>query len=216
MKKLVDGCTECLKAKHPTVRYGKLPPKTVEVWPWFEIAVDSIGPYGSQKFRALSIIDTATRLMELLPVINPDSAEAAYLVDRHWLCRYPKPVRFIHDGGSEFKREFAELLESYGIESVPTTTRNPQANAVIERVHRVIGEKMRTQEITTSEEWESFLHNTTFAARGSNHSMLKASPAQLAFGRDMFVDLAHKTDWEAEHLRKVQLVRLHNERENRG
>ncbi|EGZ08744.1 hypothetical protein PHYSODRAFT_524555, partial [Phytophthora sojae] len=188
VKKLVDGCTECLKAKHPTVRYGKLPPKTVEVWPWFEIAVDSIGPYGSQKFRALSIIDTATRLMELLPVINPDSAEAAYLVDRHWLCRYPKPVRFIHDGGSEFKRE----------------------------VHRVIGEKMRTQEITTSEEWESFLHNTTFAARGSNHSMLKASPAQLAFGRDMFVDLAHKTDWEAEHLRKVQLVRLHNERENRG
>ncbi|GMF46035.1 unnamed protein product [Phytophthora fragariaefolia] len=192
----------CLKAKHPTVRYGKLLPKTLEVWSWFEIAVNSIGPYGPQKFRALSIIDTATRLMELLPVINPISTEAAYLVDRHWLCRYPRPVRCIHDSESEFKREFAERLESYGIESVPTATCNPQANAVIKLVHRVIGEKMRTQEITTSEEWENFLHNTTVAARASNHSMLKASPVQLAFGRDMLVDLEHKADWETEHLRK--------------
>ncbi|KAE8892938.1 hypothetical protein PF003_g23042 [Phytophthora fragariae] len=214
--KLVDNCIVCLKAKHPTTRFGKLPPKSVEVRPWFEIAVDSIGPYGKKRFSALTIIDTATRLIEILPTIDATSMEAAYLMDRYWFARYPRPTRCIHDGGSEFKKEFAELLDSYGVESVPTTTRNPQANAVIERVHRVICEKMRTKDIQTQADWADFLNNTMFAMRTSNHSMLKASPAQLAFGRDMLVDVAHTTDWTAEHRRKVEQERAHNERENQG
>lgn len=216
VRKLTDNCLACLKAKHPTTRYGKLPPKSVEVWPWFEIAVDSIGPYGRKGFRALTIIDTTTRLIEILPATDATSMEAAYLMDRYWFARYPRPTRCIHDGGSEFKREFAELLESYGVERVVTTTRNPQANSVIERVHRVIGEKMRTKSINTQDEWANFLNDTMFAMRASNHSMLKASPAQLAFGRDMLVDIAHETDWQAEHQRKVNQVRAHNARENQG
>lgn len=216
IRKFVDKCITCLKAKHPTTRYGLLPPKTVEVWPWYEIAVDSIGPYGKKGFRALTIIDTSTRLVEILPALDATSAEAAYLMDRYWFARYPRPARCVHDGGSEFKMEFAELLDSYGVERIVTTTRNPQANAVIERVHRVIGEKMRTKSITTADDWANFLNNTMFAMRASNHSMLKASPAQLAFGRDMLVDMAHKTNWAAEHQRKVDQVRAHNKRENQG
>ncbi|OWZ10035.1 Pol Polyprotein [Phytophthora megakarya] len=194
VRDLVDNCTVCLKAKHPTIKYGKVPPKSVEVWPWYEIAVDSIGPYGRKGFRALTIIDTSTRLIEILPALDATSNEAAYLLDRYWFARYPRPVRCIYDGGSEFKSEFAELLD----------------------IHRVIGEKMRTQELSTQEEWADFLNNTMFALRASNHSMLKASPAQLAFGRDMLVDIAHQTDWKAEHQRKVDQVRTHNERENKG
>ncbi|KAE9335414.1 hypothetical protein PF008_g13507 [Phytophthora fragariae] len=137
-------------------------------------------------------------------------------MDLYWLGRHPRPARCIHDGGSEFIREFVELLDSYGIESLPTTTRNPQANAVIERVHRVIGEKMRTKDIQTQGDWADFLNNTVVAIRTSNHSMLKASPAQPAFSRDMLVDVAHTTDWTAEHRRKVEQVRAHNECENQG
>ncbi|ETL46470.1 hypothetical protein L916_03636, partial [Phytophthora nicotianae] len=38
-------------------------------------------------------------------------------------------MRCIFDAGSEFKKEFQELLDSYGSEHAPTTVRNPQANA---------------------------------------------------------------------------------------
>ncbi|OWZ16093.1 Pol Polyprotein [Phytophthora megakarya] len=186
--KLVDACLACSKAKHPTVRYGKLPAKKAIAWPWYEIAVDSIGPYGKQKFRALTIIDTSTRLIEILPALDGTSAEAAYLLDRHWLNRYPRPMRCIFDAGSEFKKEFQELLDSYGIEHAPTTVRNPQANAVIERVHRVIGDKLRTKTLQTAADWKQFLNNTTFALRSAHHSMMNASPAQRAFGRDIAAD----------------------------
>lgn len=212
--KLVDACLACSKAKHSTVRYGKLPAKKAIAWPWFEIAVDSIGPYGKQKFRALTIIDTSTRLIEILPALDGSSAEAAFLLDRHWLNRYPRPMRCIYDAGSEFKKEFQELLDSYGIEHAATTVRNPQANAVIERVHRVIGDKMRTKTLQTAEDWAQFLNNTTFALRAAHHSMTNASPAQQAFGRDMFMDMKHQTDWVEEHRRKAAQIKKNNDREN--
>ncbi|KAE9043198.1 hypothetical protein PR002_g3477 [Phytophthora rubi] len=132
-------------SKHPTVKYGKLPLTTVTVHPWYEVVIDSISPFGKQQFRGVTIIDTSTRLCELHPAIDASSDEAAYIFDRYWLCRYPRPTRIIYDQGTEFKKEFVELLESYVIAMVPTTTRNPQANGVIERLHRVIGDKMRTQ-----------------------------------------------------------------------
>ncbi|KAG3078613.1 hypothetical protein PI125_g20932 [Phytophthora idaei] len=211
---LVEACVLCSKAKHPTVRYGKLPAKKAIAWPWYEIAVDSIGPYGKQKYRALTIIDTSTRLIEVLPAQDGSSAEAAFLLDRHWLNRYPRPVRCIYDDGSEFKKEFHELLDSYGIEHAPTTVCNPQANAVIERVYRVIGDKMRTKTIKTTDDWEQFLNNNTFALRTAHHSMTNASPSQQAFGRDMIFDMKHETNWVNEHRRKIEQIKKNNIREN--
>ncbi|KAG2858100.1 hypothetical protein PC113_g10128 [Phytophthora cactorum] len=195
----VQACLPCTKNKHPTVKYGKLPEKTVITRPWFEVAIDSIGPYGKQKFRAITIIDTTTRLVEMHAVADQSSNEAAYIFDRFWLCRYPRPGRVIYDQDSEFKKEFCEL-DSYGIVAVLTTTRNPQANGIIERLHRVIGDKMRTQDIVTHADWENFLHNAT--------------PSNV--GRDMIVDVQYATDWQNQHARKVEQVRKNNQRKNAG
>ncbi|POM69306.1 Pol protein [Phytophthora palmivora] len=160
-----------------------------------------------QKFRAVTMIDTTARLVAKQSVADASSDETAYLFDRLWLCRYPRPGRVIYDQGTEFKKEFFELLESDGIAAVPTTIRNPQANSVIERRHRVIGDKMRAEEIVTYDDWENSLHNATFALRAlraSVHSMLGVSPAQATFGCDMIFDVEHTADWHAQRARKIQ------------
>ncbi|OWZ06330.1 Pol Polyprotein [Phytophthora megakarya] len=69
-----------------------------------------------------------------------------------WLRKYPLPGRVIYDQGSEFKKEFFDLLESCGMTAVSTTTRDPQANRIIERLHPVIGDKIRTQQIVTQDD----------------------------------------------------------------
>ncbi len=51
------------------------------------------------------------------------------------------------DNGSEFKLHFERLCDSYGIKRKPTTVKNPQANAVLERVHQVLGQMLRTAEL---------------------------------------------------------------------
>jgi transposase InsO family protein len=133
-------------------------------------------------------MDTSTRLLELAAQDDPSSAEAARIVDQVWFNRYPRPRRCIYDGGAEFKLEFQELLESYGIEKAPITARNPQANSTIERVHRCINENLRSEEITTKEDWENCLSSVAYGLRASHHTMMGCSPAQAAFGRDMLFD----------------------------
>ncbi|KAG3120208.1 hypothetical protein PI125_g1298 [Phytophthora idaei] len=211
---LVDACMICSKAKHPSIRYKIKPAMKTIAWAWNEIAVDSIGPYGEQKVRTLTIIDTLTRLIKVLPAQDGSSAEAACLLYRNWLNRYPRPVRCIYDGGSEFKKEFHELLESYGIEHEPTTVWKPLVNAVIEHVHRVIGDKMCMKTIKTMEDWVQSPNNTTFALRAANHVMTNILPAQQAFGRDMIFDMKHETNCIDGQLRKVDQINKKNQWEN--
>ncbi|POM58219.1 Rapid-growth-like protein 25 [Phytophthora palmivora] len=85
----VQNCSSCTKNKHPTVKHGKLPTKTAVVRPWFEVAVDCIGPCGKNKFRAMTMIDTSTRLVGIQPVGDASSDDAAFVFDR---CRYPSPL----------------------------------------------------------------------------------------------------------------------------
>jgi hypothetical protein len=49
---------------------------------------------------------------------------------------YPCPTQVTFDRGSEFiGHEFKKMLNDYGVKTKPITTRNPQANAIVERVH---------------------------------------------------------------------------------
>ena len=52
----------------------------------------------------------------------------------NWLCRFPKPRKVIYDQGSEFEIELKELCENYDAVRVPSSRRNPQSNAIIERM----------------------------------------------------------------------------------
>jgi transposase InsO family protein len=55
-----------------------------------------------------------------------------------WLAHYPHPQFIVFDNGGEFKREFKQMYENYGIKAKPTKSHNPQANAIIEQVHKVV------------------------------------------------------------------------------
>ena len=101
-------CHTCQVEKNSGPGYGHLPPKDIVTEPWYEVAVDMIGPwkvkYGNRglTFNALTIIDTSTNFLE---IIRCDWKSSAYVADRFqqaWLTQYPRPVRVIFDQGTEF------------------------------------------------------------------------------------------------------------------
>ena len=48
--------------------------------------------------------------------------------------------------------EFIEMItRDYGVKKKTITTRNPQANAVVERVHQTIGNAIRTMDVYNQE-----------------------------------------------------------------
>jgi transposase InsO family protein len=65
------------------------------------------------------------------------------------LARYPRPQFIVYDNGGEFKREFKKMCDNYGIKVKPTTSHNPQANTIIERVHKdlVVNDMLRSYDL---------------------------------------------------------------------
>ena len=115
--------------------------------------------------------------------------------EQSWLARYPWPRNCIHDNGGEFTGwEFQELLESLGITDRLTTSRNPTANAIFERMHQMVGNILRTIlhtnapcTVTEAKELvDSALATAMHAMRASVLTTLGASPGALVFSRDMF------------------------------
>ena len=147
----IQSCDVCQRAKLPGIGYGHLPPRDALIAPWYEVAIDLIGPWqvtiGSQilSFQALTCINTVTNLAEVIRINNKSSKHIIMLFENYWLARYPRPSCCIHDNGGEFTgAAFAHMLRANGIKDVTTTVKNPQANAICERLHQSISNSLRT------------------------------------------------------------------------
>ena len=166
------------------------------------------------------MIDPATGLFEICRARNGTSLEASQLFDINWLCRYPKPRKVICDQGSEFKAEFLELLESYGIERVPSSRRNPQINAIIERIHLVMLNMLRTLELSDvmwddeDRIWDIYLAKISWAIRSTHNTTLKYSPGHIVLHRDMIVQTQKMINWELIKQNKHNVAVRNNLREN--
>jgi hypothetical protein len=204
-------CLTCKRAKvHGGKQdYGLLSPRALKtVNPFDTVHVDLIGPYDNGSY-GITMIDQATRWLEV--GIQPDklSLTTAESFDREWLCRYPRPREVVHDQGPEFTGE--ELLRSYGIKAKPITSKNPQANAICERVHLEILNVIRCHEKV---DWKKSIHYAAFAVRASYHSILNASPGQIIFGQDMISRQLHNANWSYMSKRRFESILNENDREN--
>ena len=147
------------------------------------------------------------------------STMISHLVNKTWFSRYPRCQNIIYDNGSEFKLHFETLCDSYGIKRKPTSVKNPQANAILERVHQVIMSMLRTAEIdmadtVTPSDIDTFLTNASWAIRSTYHTVLKASPGAAIFGRDMLFDIPYIADWSKIGDYRQRQTDLNTAREN--
>ena len=174
-------------------KYAHVPEKSAESIPWEKLCVDTVGSYTiTQKgkenltMHCVAMIDPATSWFEIRKIDNATADEVANAVELTWLTRYPQPQEITFDKGTEFMAEFTTMVvEDYGITKRAITTQNPQANAIIERIHQTISNIINTFELQNSEEdnsWEGILAATMFAVCATVHTTLKAMPMQLVFG----------------------------------
>jgi hypothetical protein len=113
------------------------------------------------------------------------------------------------------------MCNNYGIKAKPTTSHNPQANAIIERVHKVINNMLRSfdleqEHLEEGNPFEYFLQSTTWAIRSTYHTTLQATPCQLVFGRDMIHNIAFKANWNQIQKRKQDIINKSNQKENKS
>lgn len=224
----VSACPTCQKSKKRVKKYGHLPPKVAEAEPWDKMCIDLIGPYKIRRkgkpdlvCKCVTMIDPATGWFEIHQYDDKRSITVANITEQEWFSRYPWPTQVTFDRGSEFiGQDFQKMIkEDYGVKGKPITVRNPQANAICERIHQVIGNIIRTFELENNyieeeDPWKGILSATAFAVRSTYHTTLHHTPGQLVFGRDMIFNIKHQANWEYIRQRKQRLINQNNLREN--
>ncbi len=200
-------CDHCQRYKLDGKGYGHLPDRKISSMPFEECTVDLIGPWTIQvrdkpyECNALTMIDTVSNLVELVQINDKTSAHIAKKYAQVRLTQYPWPARCIHDNGGKFiGPAFQLLLEGCRIKNVPTTSKNPQFNAICERIHQIVGNVLRTllhgppQQITgarTEDFIVKALAITMHTMQAGTHSTLGSSPGTLVFNRYMFLNIDH-------------------------
>lgn len=223
------NCDACQRHKLEGRGYGLLPERNISEIPWQDVALDLIGPWRIPinqrvyEFNALTCIDPVSNLTELVRIDNKTSEQIRVKFEQTWLARYPWPRNCIHDNGGEFTGwEFQQLLEALGIKDVPTTSRNPTANAICERMHQTVGNILRTilhtdppHTVTEARALvDSALATAMHAMRASISTTLGGSPGSLVFSRDMFLNIPLIADWHLIAQRREQLVNESLRRQN--
>ena len=97
--------------------------------------------------KALTRIDPEIGWIEIVQYNNKQAATIANLVDKTWLCRYPRPTIITYNRGNYFLVHTFKnnLIETkYGIKANCESTENPQASSILERIHKVIAKLVRT------------------------------------------------------------------------
>ena len=186
----INKYSTCQKYKKTKKKYGKLLHKTAATTPWDIVCVDLVGPYtvtnSTGKDRTLmtiTFIDPATGWFEIieLPEKEKSSARISQLFNTTWLARYPRPRKVIFDNGTEFKKDFLPPLHDFAIKPTPTSVKNPQANAILEWVHQVLGDMLRTKEpqkytFDHVDPWSDILTSVAWAICSTHHATQQSSP----------------------------------------
>ena len=104
-----------------------------------------------------------------------------------------------------------KCLKKNNIQSIPTTVKNPQANAIVGQMHQTISTRiaisLKENPATKFEDVSSLVMRkckvAQFVIRATTHSTLKFSPGELAFGRNILHPFSTQVNWE-ELLKKKQ------------
>jgi hypothetical protein len=139
--------------------------------------------------RQLKTITNGKESSIVEEIFDKTSERIAWLVNKTWLSRYPRCCYIIYDNGSEFKLNFE-----------PTMVKNPQANAILERLHQVLAQIFCTAELNmaetvTPDDVDVFLDNTAWAICSTYHTVLKASPGATIFRHNMLFDILFIANW---------------------
>ena len=108
------------------------------------------------------------------------------------------------------------IKTEYGIKAKCATTSNTQENSILERIHQVIANLVRTSDLKNiyldkDDPWSGILSATTFAVRNTYHTTLQDKTGQLVFGLYIILNTPFIADWEAIRLRKEK-----NNRQNQS
>jgi transposase InsO family protein len=176
-------CEACQRAKvttHVQTAVEKIPIPTHR---FSHVHVDLVGPWPpspSGHTHLLTIIDRSTRWFEAIPLSDTATEPVLDAFVHGWLARFGVPARLTTDRGPQFTSSmWADFCQAAGIQHITTTAYHPQANRMVERLHRQLKDALRAR----AGPWWQELPYAALGLRAAPKDESNISAAEAALGQ---------------------------------
>ena len=188
VKDYVARCNSCQYEKAAFKEKTNLHPLPIVDRLGDRVSVDLVGPLvltQDKNCYLITCIDGYTKWVIASPLPNKLSRTVAEWFHSQVICKIGCPGIVRTDQGTEFKFEFDQLLERYGIKHQISSAYNPEANGAIERLNATIIHSIRrSMEAHDPTMWDVHVDNSVFGYNITKQSSTQFSPYFLVYGRE--------------------------------
>lgn len=152
------------------------------------IHVDIVGPLPTSESKTylFTIVDRFTRWPEVIPMRDCTTETCAKALIRHWIARFGVPESLTSDRGPQFTSHlWTALNKLWGISASTTTAYHPQANGMVERLHRQLKTSLKAR--LSGPNWMDELPLVLLGIRTAWREDAGCSAADLVYGTGLHV-----------------------------
>jgi transposase InsO family protein len=191
-------CQACQRSKVTRQPVADVQPIAVPSQRFSHVHVDLVGPLPTSRhgMRFLfTMIDRASRWVEAVPLRAMDTATCVEAFISTWVTRFGVPALLTSDQGRQFvSAAWQRLCSELGIRHITTTAYHPQANGMIERVHRQLKDCLKAR--LAGPDWPDHLPWVLLGLRSTPRDADARSSAELVYGAQLTLPAQLAADQE--------------------
>ena len=183
---------ECLPCQQSKVTRHTVPPVGQFDLPnrrFEHIHIDLVTLPESNGFRyLLTMVDRFTRWPVAVPLADMTTQSVVDGFAFGWVQHFGVPSTITSDNRTQFTSGiFRQLTATWGIKTVTTAPYHPEANGLVERLHRRLKAALRALGAQSQEEWFWRLPMVMLSIRTTYKPDIGASPSDLVYGEGLAV-----------------------------
>ncbi|UYV78557.1 hypothetical protein LAZ67_16001995 [Cordylochernes scorpioides] len=186
ISKTTKACAICQSTKHPRgPTFGELGQLPVGTQPFDLVALDTIAglaKYGNAKTYLHVVVDHFSRYTWTFPSKSTSLTTYQQVIKR--VLQDGSPKRLLTDRAPAFTSpKFRKFLINRNIHPLLTTSNNPQANGLCERLNATLTGKLRLLHLENPKAaWTKLAKRVTVVYNNTPHSVTGFPPGYLMFG----------------------------------